>query len=335
MKPSDNLFRKFVNEMDLLLKEEENAQSKSQRHLLNDLFKLESDFKKNLLSSRSGELVYEKFMEFILGDKADGGKENKLSIRPYFRERQNTFSNKVFPILKAKSAKRLHRFRINYLFAKWALDNYKGPNKKKLDKIYVSILNTRKLLCENNLPLAINRAKLFWSKTPESHLEYMDLIQDSSRGLLEAIDKFVPPYKTVFRSVAIGRMGLNMSEDYSATLVKLPPKDKRILYRARKAKIRNSDISGKDLQSFVNESFADTTAAEIEMIEAAANQVISMDYSPDGSRPMSDTMPDQNISQDEVEKTELTNKLLVLMEKLKNIEKKILLMKHGEMYGIF
>lgn len=337
MSEVNNLFRQFVGEMDQMLKENELVDGKSQRQLLNELFKLESEFKKALLSSQSGDLVYKKFMTFILEHK-----KNKLSVRPYFRERQDTFSERVFPILKAKDPQKLHRFRINYLFAKWTLDSdkdgqphYKGKNRRKLVVIYNQILKHREILCENNLPLAIHWAKRFWSKVPQRHLEYMDLIQESSKGLLEAIDNFVPPYKTVFRSTAIGRMGLNMSENYNSTLVKMSPKDKRILYRARKAKQTNADISGKDLTSFVNESFQGTTAADIEQLEAAANQTVSIDHSPEGGRPMSETLEDPYSTSEKVEKAELHVKLTVLLEKLKVIEKKILLMKHGEMFGLF
>jgi DNA-directed RNA polymerase specialized sigma subunit len=329
MTDAPNLFRHFVSEMEVLLRENEQVNGKSQRHLLNRLFAIEKEFKAIMLSTPHGTNVYEDFMIFILDDK-----ENKLSIRPYFRERQDTFSNYVFPILKAKESKRLHRFKINFLFAKWALKIYTGPNRKALDLLFDEMLEVRRLLCENNLPLAINRAKLFWSNATAHHLEYMDLIQDSSRGLLEAIDKFVPPYKTVFRSVAIGRMTLNMTDDNSSTLVKLPPKDKRILYRARKARKKSEDISGKEVQAFVNESFQDTTAAEIDLIEAATSHVTSIDEQIDGQHSMADTMADPDSLADQVENSELQGKLLILMEKLKTLEIKVLLMKNGEIYGI-
>jgi DNA-directed RNA polymerase specialized sigma subunit len=329
MSDDAQLFRKFVNEMDVLLKENEQTSGVNQRNLLNLLFKEERKFKNLIVNHTSGPGIYLDFMNFILEDKG-----NKLSIRPYFRERQDTFSKRVFPILKKKDCKKLYRFRINYMFAKWVMDNYPGALRKKLLPVYNSILQTRKLLCENNLPLAINRAKLFWSKTPRAHVDYMDLIQDSSRGLLEAIDNFVPPYNTVFRSVAISRMGLNMSEDYSATLVKLSPKDKRILYRTRKAKLRDNDISGKDLQSFVNESFSSTTSAEIELIVAATNQVVNIDARPENGHSIADIMPDPTSLADQVEQTQLNNTLIVLLKKLRLIEIKVITMKHGEIYGI-
>jgi DNA-directed RNA polymerase specialized sigma subunit len=349
-----DLYNQFRHEMNLVLRENDESNGQSQKVLLNELFKLEREFKKLMLMNEHGAITYKKFIEFILGDKSEGGKGNKLSIRPYFRERQDTFSNKVFPILDRfaeaqeakkpvdKEAKSMHHFRINYLFVRWVLDkspagtlNYRGPNKRKMKILHDKIVHIRHLLCENNLPLALNRTALFFSKIPPSHAQYMDLVQDSAKGLLEAIDNFVPPYKTVFRSVAIGRIGLNMSEDVGASLVKLPPKDKRILYRVRKAKQKNVDISDKDLQAFVGESFKGTTSAEIEMIEAASNQVVSIDAKDEHSRPMSETIADPTSIEDHVERTEVANQLLVQLNKLKVIEKKVLLMKTGEIYGIF
>jgi DNA-directed RNA polymerase specialized sigma subunit len=354
----DSNYTRFIGEMNAVLQENDVVNGMSQRDMMNQLFTLEREFKVLLLENDQGPLIYEQFMNFILADKADGGKENKLSIRPYFRERQDTFSNKMFPILdeavereerrpgssKLSISKKLHKFRINYLFMKWTLDIYRGPNKRKLNSLLTKVIDIRKLLCENNLPLACNRVALFKTKTPLMHLEYMDLMQDASKGLIEAIDKFVPPYKTVFRTTAIGRMTLNMSEDFSSTLVKLPPKDKRILYRARKAKQSNADISGKELTAYVNESFAGVTAADIEMIEAAANQVESLSPRPAGqrtagvvktSRAVDDRNQYQRSAETELAEAETSNKLLVQLGKLKIIEKKVLVMKSGEIYGVF
>jgi DNA-directed RNA polymerase specialized sigma subunit len=357
----DPNYSQFISEMNMVLRENDVANGMSQRDLLNELFKLEREFKIVLLSTTHGPLVYEKFMKFILGQKSEGGKENKLSIRPYFRERQDTFSNKMFPILdeavdKAKKeptasrlsvSKKLHKFRINYLFMKWSLENYQGTRKRRLSSLLEKAIVIRKRLCENNLPLACNRVALFRKKSPLAHLQYMDLVQDASKGLIEAIDKFVPPYRTVFRTTAIGRMTLNMSEDLTATLVKLPPKDRRILYRARKAKGTNEDISGKDMQSFVNESFPDATAGEIEMIEAAANQTVSMsDLAQDGQGMAKDKsggsysmtggeqLADPRDTEEDIQNAEIGNKLLVQLSRLKIVEKKVLLMKSGEIYGV-
>lgn len=351
-----DLFRKFVDEMDSMLRENEDVNGKSQRQLLNDLFKLESEFKRVLLSTPHGKTVYKRFMTFILDEK-----KNKLSIRPYFRERQDTFSNRMFPILDRRDHEKLHRFRINYLFAKWVLESdveqkkaerpignivlishevprYRGPHRDKLNSLYTSITACRTMLCENNLPLAIHWAKRFWSKIPKvhkSHMEYMDFIQESNRGLLEAIDNFVPPYRTVFRSTAIGRMGLNMSDMNSSTLIKMSPKDRRILYRVRLAREGNPNIASEDLVKFVNESFKGVTASYIAELEAATVGMASLDQTTDGSRSMSETIGDPHGTEDLVEKQQVLAKLTLALERLKIIEKKVIMMKHGELYGIF
>lgn len=331
MKDTNKVWSSFISEMNVMLKENDTVNGKSQKTMLIELMALEKKFKTLLLSTHSGPLVYEQFMNYILDKK--NGKGNKLSVRPFLRERQNTFSHKVFPILDRLDSTGLHKFRINYVFAKWALNVYTGMHKKKLKSILEEMEVLRTLLCENNLPLAISRAKLFWANTPKAHLEYMDLIQDASRGLIEAIDNFVPPYRTVFRSVAIGRMGLNMSDDYSATLVKLPPKDKRILYRARKAKLKDNDISGKDLQSFVQESFSNTTSADIQLIEAAVNQIVNIDETAEGAyTTRADMIADPSTLIDKVEFNDTKRRLLYLVSKLKILERKILLMKTGELY---
>lgn len=324
-----NLFKQFVGEMDVLLRDNDAANGPTNRQLMNELFKLENRFKDTLLSTSQGALVYEKFMTFILEDK-----ENKLTVRPYFRERQDTFSNKFFPILREKNSRKLHRFRISYKFVRYAVETYKGPDKRKLKRLHDSIVELRKQICENNLPMAINRARHLWSKIPPTHAEYMDLIQESSKGLLEAIDKFAPPFNGVFMSTAMARMGLNMSDLSNQTLVKMSPKDKRILYRARKAKQKNPEITGDNLKEFVNESFKGVSASDIAAIEAAANQMDSLDYSPDGGRTMGEMMEDPVASIDHAERNELNAKLLMLIDRLKIIERKILVMKYGEIYGV-
>lgn len=331
MKSSENyLFRKFVIEMDSLIKENIAIDAKSQRQALNELFKVEREFKKILLSTKHGELAYSKFMEFILEDKS-----NMLTSRVYFREKQETFSSKMFKAFHKNEPKRLYKFRINYLFASWIMKVYKGPHRKKLNKLLEKMAEIRRSLCENNLPLAINRAKLFWKRVPESHLEYMDLIQTASEGLINAIDKFVPPYKTVFRSVAIGRMTLNMSTDYSSTTVKLPPKERRILYRATMAKRKNDSVSSEEVAKYVNESFKGVTESDIRDIEAAASQVINIDDKEEGSFSMSETLADPSNSFEQIEAKELKVKLMKLLSSLKALELKVVLLKNGSIDNIF
>jgi RNA polymerase sigma factor (sigma-70 family) len=246
----------------------------------------------------------------------------------------------------------LHKFRINFLFAKWVLEkevteklndknelqkttvykNYKGPSKKRLEAIYKEIIETRSKLCENNLPLAINRAKIFWSKVPANHLEYMDLIQASSEGLITALDKFVPPYRTVFRSTAIGRMTLNMMTDYNDTLVKIPPKEKRILYRANNAKRKENITDQSKIVDYVNESFNGVTQSDLTKIEAAAAQVVDIYEKTDNSYSLSEKL----FNEDENTEINAQNRQLLTIIKigfsnLSVLEKKIILLKYGDL----
>jgi DNA-directed RNA polymerase specialized sigma subunit len=322
-------FRVFVGKMDSILKENEKEIGKSQRQLLNDLFSVEKQFKALLLKSKEGEKVYEDFINFILEEK-----ENTLSCRPYFRERQDTFTKRIFNLFKKKDSKRLQKYKINYKFMKWAIEKYTGKNKRSMRKLIKEAEHIRKTLCENNLPLVLNKVRMFWSKTPQKHLDYMDLVQTSTEGLLIAIDNFVPPYNTVFRSVAIGRMTLNMMEDYNDTMVKLSPKDKRILYRANKAKNIKENVSKTELTDFVNESFKGVSSEDIENLQKATTEIVDL-YSPSSSglAPV-EQIADKNSIEDIVEKTQLKERLMYLMKNLTLLESKVLLLKHGEFEGL-
>ena len=322
-----DLFRQFVNEMNELMDLQTTAGANSQKADLELLFSLERKFKQVLMSHKaSGKEVYIRFMKFILEEES-----NMLSARVYFREKQDTFSEKMFKAFHKRRPPMLHKFQVNYMFVRWALNNYSGPKRKTLTKIKIAMEKIRNALCEANLPLAINRAKLFWSKVPESHLEYMDLIQASSEGLICAIDKFVPPYKTVFRSVAIGRMTLNMTTDYSSTMLKLPPKAKRILYRANKARRSKKAMSQEDIKDYVNESFKGTTTDDLYQIESAATNVASIDEKYDDGSSLGDKLSNGQDAEAAVSGQQILNKLSSGMLHLDVMEMKIIKLKNGDL----
>jgi len=329
-KSQDNeIFKQFVSNMDAMLRENELNGGKPQKESLNDLFKAEREFKTLLLSTASGKKVYEDFMKFILVEKG-----NILSARVYFRERQDTFSDRIYSAFHRENPKSLHKYKINYIFISWAMERYKGLHKKKLTAIAENIAKMRNGLCEDNLPLAINRAKLFWLKVPRSYLDYMDLIQTSSEGLINAIDKFVPPYKQVFRGVAIGRMTLNMMTDYSATLVKLPPREKRILYRANKAKRKGATMSNTEVEKYVQESFSGVKSSTIQALEAATSQLVNIDEKIGDSFSVAEKMADPSSVENDIIDAELNSKMRSGLEELSTLERKIVLLKYGEVYGL-
>ncbi len=132
-----------------------------------------------------------------------------------------------------------------------------------------------------NMPLAISRARMFYGKTPKSHLSFMDLVQHAAEGLISAIDKFELPYTEVFKGVACGWMTGNFIEAYSETMIHFYPKDKRRIYRANKYRSRfpHGGYELKDLVAAVNEGMEDegakTTPDEIQDLMAAASTVSS------------------------------------------------------------
>ena len=93
----------------------------------------------------------------------------------------------------------------------------------------------------------------------------------------------------------------------------------------------------------MNESFAQATAGDIEMIEAAANQVVSMSTSVSSSKSNSDasaaTIGDMMASpvdmETEIGDTEIENKLLVQLERLGIMEKESLADEKAARYTAF
>jgi hypothetical protein len=161
------------------------------------------------------------------------------------------------------------------------------------------------------MPLGIARARVFYSRTPKSHLSYLDLIQIAAEGMMSGVDKYSPGKKgevdpKVFRSTMIGRISGNHIEEYSETLIHFFPVDKRKIYRANKL-IRHfaGMVDHEKLADQVNEGPAKkkgeesdgdeenvshkTTASEIADLMAAASTVSadsSLPTDPDAPEPI-------------------------------------------------
>ena len=265
----NNHFRTFAKALEHALVDVKTDATQKQQ--VDGLIKLERQFKQELQSHRKGLKVYDEFMKFILEDK-----KNILAARPYFRERQKTFSTRISPVLKNKNVKGLYRFSFNYIVVMFAMKAYtgKGRNLKILKALAKQIGVERDALIQRNMPLAINRAKLFWSRVPKAEKEYMDFIQLCNEGLISAVDKFVPPYRTVFRSVAIGRMVGNMTEASSDTVMHFYPSDKRILYKANAAAHRQKLDKLEDVLDAINQDKQPTRKATRRRIEVGLEVVV-------------------------------------------------------------
>lgn len=315
-----NLFRQFIDEMNVTLQQ---GQNDSNETLLNQLLALEHRFKVALMSVPQGRAMYRKFMDYIMNDCG-----NMLSARSYFRERQDVCTQKIFKAFHKNNPKMLHAFRINYEFVRWVTETYKGPKKKILISLEGDIVKVRAELCQNNLPLAINRAKMVWVKTYANHIDYMDLIQGSSEGLLTAIDKFVPPYRRVFLSTAIGRMNLNMTTECSSTLVQIPESEKRILYRASNAKNKENISDPQKVVEYIQQSFKGVTQDKLQEIEAAAYDTVHMDQTAasDGNA----FIDPSKSAEENLEAKERSRGLYTGLKSLEVMETKVIKLKTGD-----
>jgi hypothetical protein len=224
--------------------------TEAQKRQVEELLDAEKKFKENVLKYRQSTEIYKKFLQKVCIKN-----RNILSARPYFRETATRFSKNITPAIKSSNIEVLKTFDVNYQFIKFVRDNWLGKFPPRAQELFDRVHAGRQLLIENNMPLAINRAKLFWRKTPRSHLTLVDLIGISAMGLAAGVDKWCGPYSPVFRSVCIGRMVGNMIDSYSETLLHFYPSDKRILYKANSIRGRKGVDAYDDLAEAVNNAF--------------------------------------------------------------------------------
>lgn len=250
----DDSFYKLAGEVTRALAN--NKDGTSQQQQVEELLEAERKFKEKVLEYPQSTKIYRKFLQKVCVQN-----KNILSARPYFREKAVSFSKKITPAIKEwnlnplPAIETLKTFDINYQFIKFIRESWLGPFPKRAEALFQRVHKAREILIENNMPLAINRAKLFYRKTPRSHLSLMDLIGICSLGLAAGIDKYCGAYSPVFRSVCIGRMVGNMIDEYSATMLHFYPSDKRILYKAHTIRGRKGIDEINNLTDAVNQSF--------------------------------------------------------------------------------
>jgi DNA-directed RNA polymerase specialized sigma subunit len=309
-----------------------------QKKQVERLLYLEDEWRAAVIKHAKGEHLYRGFIHHIRSER-----KNILDARPFFRERQSSiFTAKIAPCLRSGDWKKLQNYRVNWCFIAWALKSEqwrKGSNVVKLAK---QIETIRAELVEANLPLAINRSRIFWEKTQKSHLSFMELISIATEGLIAAVDKFVPPYTKVFALVASYRMLGNFIEAYSQKMLYFWPSDMRKLYRANKfmSKSVEGDIDYGDLVTEVNRDAPHKQLADEAEIRSLilASSTVSADaersISPSGSG-SDDTVT--NLSRYEapdcwrpdltVEKAEALGTMFEKAQSLTLIERKLLRLK--------
>jgi hypothetical protein len=336
----DNSFYVLAGEITRRI-EENKKDNTTQKEQVEELLDAENKFKQHILRYKASTWAYEAFWQKICIQN-----RNILSARPYFRESAITFSKKITPAIKVKDIEVLKTFNINYQLVKFIKDNWRTKWDDKMEKLFQRVHTARTKLIENNMPLAVNRAKLFFRKTPRSHLTLMDMIGISAMGLAAGIDKWNNPnYSKVFRSVLIGRAVGNLIDDYSSTLLHFFPQDRRILYKAHSVRGRQGIDDVRELTEAVKTAFKNDAkegksipkgkidVSELSSLMQAAS-VVSADatVNDEGFGVYAFTMDEkQDIEQDHIDK-EATGKMLDLAKNLPILHKKVLLLKGLKIY---
>lgn len=180
---------------------------------------------------------------------------NIIVAQIYFRADRDFFTKNISPAFKAQDHKALMKFHPNYMLIQFVMDNWQGNIPQPIKKVYNDFIKARQVLIENNIPLAINRAKKFYRKVPRGNLDLLDFVDICVTGLIRGIDKYSGEYRPVWASVCIGQMVSFMLEEYNNYLIRMFPSDKKILYRINslRHKLKTNDIP--TLTREVNASF--------------------------------------------------------------------------------
>jgi len=342
-KKFDDSFYRLANQISVVLEDNEDDDHENmkdweiQKLQLENLMKYEDAFKQAIYKSIQTREIYKLFIITTV-------QNNILSARPFFREKAKVFSEFITPAIKEGDYELLKTFKINYKFIKFLLDNWKGPFPKKGQKYLDLLMESRRLLVENSLPLAVNIGKRFYKSVPNSHLELMDVINICVVGLISGVDKYSSEeYTKVFRSVCIGRMKGGMVEDYSQTLMHFYPSDKKILYKANIVKHREGITDPAELCKRLNEILKEDKAegknvpnSDIYLPDLMrlmnSSSTVSADSSPDDEDDTNNSVysytADEVPGQDEAyEKRNILAKVLDSCSDLNIIETKILKLK--------
>jgi hypothetical protein len=335
----DDHFRHFAVALETALSVHDENEEKPDlyRRLMEDLLVLEADFKKRLIDSQHGVEVYEAFIYFICKVQ-----RNILDARPYFREASETFSDHISDALKLKDPKRLWAFRINFEFISFVMSTGHFGERSKLRKIAAKIGKLRQEILVALLPLAVNRARVFYRSTPKSHLQHMDTIQIEAVGFMNGIDKYCPEadgsiHVRKFKSCVMGRGGGDLINEYSQTLLHFYPADKRVLYRAHSATRFHTTgaVDYEKLTETVNEGVEkpthQTNPADLADLMAAASTVSadsSLPSDPDAPEPIERFAAPESTRPDvQVEANDSMNLLLRAFSRLNPYEQKFLRLK--------
>lgn len=250
-----------------------------QRAQVDGLSQYELDFIESLKKCGRLKEAFDCFYDHIIL-----GKKNLLAARPFFRERATSFSTGIMASIKNRDCEGTVKYHINFHFVDLVVKKLDFSKNEEVLDIYNKILKLRQDLVLMNLPLIISRARIFYSRTPKSHLSFMDFVQIGVGGLLSAIDKYAGKYQKVWRGVVIGRCTGDLIQNFSQTVLHFFPEDRKRLYRANKYLARHSkdDINEKDFLDLVNVDSNGDKKADIDTMRnlLMAASIVSVDVRP-------------------------------------------------------
>lgn len=334
---SSKHFRTFATSLERELKKYSDMTPKElealQKLQVEGLVALERQWRAAVVKHRYGCRVYEAFVDHIVQER-----RNILAARPYFRERQPVFMQGVAPAIRKRAWRQLAKYDVNWSFISFCMKAAQWHARSPVTLLANQIKELRQQLVLANTPLAISRARIFWSRTQKSHLSFMELVNIAVDGLHSAVDKYCLPYSKVFCSVIIGRVVGNCIEAYSETMLHFYPSDRRKIYRAHKIMRGKADIDPKVLEEVVNHDVPQSQLATAEEIQALviAASTVSTDSKPpsqsDDAEPKNDAIsgraaPDDTRPDVRFEAAEAVSKMLQAAKKLPLLEKKFLRLK--------
>lgn len=217
---------------------------------------------------------------------------------------------------------------------KFVIENWRGNLPAKALKAWNEHQYVRQKIIENSMPLAINEAMKFYKAVPKNHLTLMDMINASMSGLCIGVDKWVGPFRTVFRSVCIGRMKSNIMELYNQTSLHYYPSDKKIIYKANllksREKIENSEILLDAINGYLKDN-DDKRQLEMYELENLLNgsdmKSVETEIDEEGFSVYDTYFEEENIVESTLEKYDLLKNVLIQCKNLKMIERKIIKLK--------
>lgn len=335
--------KNFASSVDRQIKKNRNGTD--QKAQVEELMLMEKRFLNSVwLYEKQMTEIYKRFILMVVKEN-----RNILSARSYFREKSVFFNQYISPAIKEVKIKSFKKFKINFLMASFIRKNWVGIFPPKCEEFYQRLVQARTVLIENNLPLAINKAKSHFKKTKQVHLDLMDIINIASIGLADGIDKYVGNHSKVYVGVLIGRMTGDMIYESSQSFIHFYPSDKQIIYRANTLKNRYKIKDIETLTKAVNKSLEQdkkegkklvkysVTVEELNRLMVASSmfsldhKYSSSDVEDDGEGPTIADALDNEFSEETVEdvlvKKEAWSRIYSLLTDLDLIDKKIIRMK--------